>query len=123
MRKITSSAEDRHKDSNYLPFKSYTEYRDHVLMMAAELNEIVDGIPIYLIPDYWLHSSRFRAMFKRMAYAAHHIHYEEKVQTMMPWCYVNIAEYARRFDVDTTRNVSHSTPQAKRGGVHKTKTA
>lgn len=106
--KVDSTAEERAKGNIYKPFASYREYKETVLLMAWELNEMVEGIPAPMIADYWIITPLFRDRFKRMVKAAHFIHCEHDVQKMLSWCNVDIEKYAAQFD-DANRNVSHCT--------------
>lgn len=94
--KYHSTAEERQKSNPYAPM-SYREYCDTVLIMAYELNEMIQGVPESMIPDFWMITPNFRARFKRMARAVAFIHYEEKIQPLIPWCPVNLLEYCKRF--------------------------
>lgn len=82
----------------YNPFGGYQGYRNHLLISAYELNEMVQDIPIANIPDYWLRIPLFRQRFKRVAYMAWYIHAEDDIQCMIGrWCSVDIRQYAARF--------------------------
>lgn len=97
-RKITSTAEDRAKNNPYSPFQSYTEYRDHMLIIALDINEIIEDMPLSVIPEIWMHDTRMRYLFRTAAEMAHYIHAEELLQKMLPWCQFNIKKYCTRFD-------------------------
>lgn len=94
-----STAEDRQKSNPYYPM-TYNQYCEIVLIGAYELNEMVRDVPVIMIADMWLMNSDFRGRFKRLVKAAAFIHYEKIVQSMLPWCYVDLVKYAKRFKED-----------------------
>lgn len=93
-----SSAEVRQKNNPYAPFENYRDYNSWLLIFTVELNEIISGIPPSLISEIWIHDIRFRQIFRKVVIMAVYIHHEDVIQKLLPWCYVNIKEYAQRFE-------------------------
>lgn len=81
----------------YGMFGSYDNFRNWLLLCTYELNEMVRNVPIFQIGDFWLSSPLFRRSFKNVAYMAYVIHHEDYIQGLLPWCCVNLKEYAKRF--------------------------
>lgn len=93
-----SSAETRKKNNPYAPFENYRDYNSWLLIFTVELNEMVSGIPASLISEVWIHDVRFRQIFRKVVTMAAYIHHENTIQKLLPWCYVDIKEYAKRFE-------------------------
>lgn len=93
-----SDADIRQQNNPYTPFDSYTDYKNWLFIWVAELNEIVAEIPPLLIADIWIHDIHFRQIFRKVTIMAVFIHYERTIQSIMPWCYVDLKEYSKRFD-------------------------
>ena len=85
------------RDNIYGAFGGYKAFRNWMLLCAYELNVMVQDVPIWQIPDFWLSNSLFRRRFKNVTYMSYLIHHEGYIQSMLPWCYVNIKEYSKRF--------------------------
>lgn len=96
--KYQSEATSRQSQNPYAPFQDYNDYCNWIILQAVELNEIASSIPAPLVAEIWIHDIRFRQTFKRMAYMAYCVHYEDTVQRLLPWCNVNIRQYCQRFD-------------------------
>lgn len=96
--KYRSDADMRQKNNPYAPFENFHDYESWLLIWTVELNEMVSGIPANLVSEIWIHDIDFRQRFRRVAKMATYIHYESIVQKLLPWCYVNIKEYAQRFE-------------------------
>jgi hypothetical protein len=97
-RKITSEIENRERSNPYAPFKSYTEYRDQIIIIAMDINDIIGSIPPTLVHIVWLHDARFRHHFRQAVKMAHYIHREDLLQRLLPWCQFDLTQYAQRFD-------------------------
>lgn len=96
MIKDQSTAEERIKGNLYFPFKSYAEYINQIVISAMEVNDIIDGIPVPYIADYWLICPLFRKKFKDLVFFAYIASYEGHLNALMPWCTFDIAKYAHR---------------------------
>ena len=70
----------------------------YIVIQAVDINNMVAGMSPPVIAEIWLHDANFRRIFKRMTYMSRYIHFEESLQSLIPWCFVNIKEYCKRFD-------------------------
>lgn len=97
-RDVILSAEEQQKANPYFPFISFDDYCTTMIVNAVEMNEITQGIPQLMIADLWLMDARLRSLFRRATYMAHFVHREDMLQRLLPWCWVNIKEYCKRYD-------------------------
>nr|WP_320947630.1 hypothetical protein [Bacteroides intestinalis] len=96
--KYRSDCKNREENNPYAPFVDYYEYRNYIVIQAVDINNMVAGMSPPVIAEIWLHDANFRRIFKRMTYMSRYIHFEESLQSLIPWCFVNIKEYCKRFD-------------------------
>ncbi len=97
-RDVTQSAETQQKANPYSPFTSYNDYCNQIIFMAMDMNDITRGVPPLMIADLWLLNANLRRLFRSATYMAHFVHREDMLQRLLPWCWVNIAQYAKRYD-------------------------